>query len=115
MSDYSADLASATADIAEAGRPVTLIKTGTTSFDPTTSTNTPATAVETSTYAVFTEYASKDIDGEIIKTGDKKCLIAGGVDADWIQDGADRYAVINVQAVEPGEGGPILSKVQVRK
>jgi len=115
MSDYTRQRANALDSIDRKGRIVTLVKTGDPAFNPLNSTVTPVTPVNTTRKAVFTNYTSRDIDGEIIKLGDKKCLIAGAVDADALIDGTVRYEIINNVTVDPGDGGVILSKLQVRK
>ncbi|MBX0289720.1 hypothetical protein K3G63_04685 [Hymenobacter sp. HSC-4F20] len=101
--------------IAEKGRDITLLNKQLGAYDPLTNTMTDATDTTRTVRAVFTSYKAKDIDGTVIKQGDKRCLIADAVDGkEIIVDGADQYAIVNVEAVQPGDT-LILSKVQVRR
>lgn len=101
--------------IAEFGRDIILLNRQRGGYDPRTNTMSDAADTSRTVRAVFTDYKAKDIDGTVIKTGDKLCLIAGAVDGkEIIVDGVDQYAIKNVEAVQPGDT-LILSKVQVRR
>ncbi|TGE04631.1 hypothetical protein [Hymenobacter fodinae] len=101
--------------IAEFGRDITLLNRQLGAYDPRT--HTMADAVDTSrtVKAVFTDYKDSEIDGEIIRRGDKRCLVAGAVSPkEIIVDGDDQYAIVTIEVVQPGDT-LILSKVQVRR
>jgi hypothetical protein len=101
--------------IADKGRDITLLSRQRGGYNPLTNTMADASDTTRTVKAVFTDYKAKEIDGTVIKTGDKRCLIAGAVDGKEILiDGADQYAIINIEAVQPGDT-LILSKVQVRR
>lgn len=101
--------------IAEFGRDIVLLNRQRGAYNPRTNTMSDGTDTRRTVKAVFRDYKAKDIDGTVIQTGDKLCLIAGAVDGDEIVvDGADQYAIKNVEAVQPGDT-LILSKVQVRR
>ncbi|MEE7442672.1 hypothetical protein MOR12E_28875 [Methylobacterium oryzae] len=72
--------------------------------------------VDTPIMAVVTQYREKEIDGEIIKRGDVRILIAGvKPDKDnFILDGVDTYTAVNVETLKPGDLA-LLYKVQARK
>lgn len=73
--------------------------------------------------AVFVDYKSNEIDGSIVQTGDKVCLIAAldlgatirPKTKDIIVDGTTNWNVVNVETVQPGNvAETILHKLQVR-
>lgn len=101
--------------IAEFGRDIVLLNRQRGGYNPRTNTMSDGVDTSRTVKAVFRDYKAKDIDGTVIQTGDKLCLIAGAVDGDEIvMDGADQYAIISIEAVQPGNT-LILSKVQVRR
>ncbi len=69
-------------------------------------------------YGVFTEYAERQIDGTIIRRGDKKCLVAGtaaGLETyDAIKDGAATWQIVKTTTLEPGPTR-LLYEFQVRQ
>jgi hypothetical protein len=72
--------------------------------------------------AVFLSYEAKAIDGTVVLTGDKQCLIAAldlpGVQPkakDRILDGTTDWEVVHVDTLQPGNlAETILYTVQVR-
>ena len=119
--NYTGIANTALKQIADKGRMVT-IKTPSSEqqYDPSTDTFTEGTDSEEQVKALFTQFAKKDIDGEMIQAQDKRVLIAAssvtnvpGTDGK-IKDGAQTYRVINVDTVQPGDT-PILYMVQVRR
>jgi hypothetical protein len=101
--------------IREKGRDITLINRQIGGYDPITNTINDGFDTTRTVKAVFTEYSAKEIDGQIIQRGDKRCLIAGEVSAsEIVQDGDSQYTIVNIEQVMPGEE-LILSKVQVRR
>ncbi|MGI4886104.1 MAG: hypothetical protein ACRYFR_14200 [Janthinobacterium lividum] len=101
--------------IAEFGRDITLLNRQNGGFDFAANRVIDGTDTMRTVRAVFTDYKAKDIDGTVIRQGDKLCLVAGAVDArEILMDGTDQYAIISIEAVQPGDT-LILSKVQVRR
>jgi len=70
------------------------------------------------TRGLFTSYATKDIDGELIRQEDKLLLLAANIakpdNGAEILDGDVTYQVINTDVVQPGDT-PILYMVQIRR
>lgn len=121
MSLYATMAATALSQINDKGRNVTVRSKGVTEgYDVATDTYTAGTDSDVTAKALFTEYKTKDIDGEVIQRGDKKLLIAASslssapTTETQIVDGSDVYSVIGVETVEPGDTA-ILYKVQVRR
>ena len=101
--------------IREKGREITLINRQIGGYDPITNTINDGSDTTRTVRAVFTEYGAKEIDGQIIQRGDKRCLIAGEVNAsEVVRDGDNDYTIVNIEQVMPGEE-LIISKVQVRR
>ena len=113
MTDYTDDLNGAIEDIRDSGRPVDLVsyvQTGP-SYDPVM---TPV--VMPDVMALQSSFKSNQIDGTLIKAGDKKFLIAGDVEPTVdmeLHDGGKKYEIKAVDQVKPGDT-LILSKVQAR-
>ena len=73
--------------------------------------------------AFFFNYALKEIDGEVIKHGDKKCLIAAD-DAvvqkadirhyDLVIDGSEEWVIKNIIPLRPGEQ-TLVYEMQLRR
>ena len=119
--NYSNSQNTALKQINDKGRTVTLRQAGGDEvYDPSTDTFVAGTDIDTPVKALFTQFATKDIDGELIKRTDKRLLIpANALDAapetaDKIIDGAVEYQVINTDTLAPGDT-PILYMVQVRR
>lgn len=113
MIDYTSDLNAAIEDIAEAGRVVDLVSYVNTgpSYDPVM---TPVILPDI--MAVEKAFKSFEIDGTLVKTGDKRFLIAGDTEPTVnmeLHDGGKKYAIKNIEQVKPGDT-LILSKVQAR-
>lgn len=119
--DYSRSASTALNQINDKGRTVTVRTPGEDMvYDPATDTFTPGEDVDTPVKALFTQFAKRDIDGELILQTDKRVLIAASaLDAapgtqDKIVDGGTEYQVINTETVQPGDTA-ILYMVQVRR
>ena len=98
------------------GRDVTLLDSGSTLFDATkpwlgvTDNFNEATATKITAKAVFIDYKEQVIDGELIKRGMKRCLVAftglsSQVDVsnfEGIDDGAVVWKIEGVKIVQPG-------------
>jgi hypothetical protein len=55
---------------------------------------------------IFSNVTAQEVDGELVKQGDKKIIIEGSVDAgvkiaDRILDGSTTYSIISVKEVKP--------------
>lgn len=102
--------------IADKGRTVTLRSTGAQVYNPITDTMTGGNT-DTSVKAVFTAFKQTEIDGTLIQRGDKKVLLAAGIEPkgnDIIVDGGAHYRVVDIMAVQPGDT-TILYTLQARK
>lgn len=88
--------------------------------------STEADEIEFSVVGVFIEFEKDEVDGTIVKRGDKRLLIAAKdiddqspantnvEDYDEITDGTVVYRIINAQVIEPGDTR-ILYDLQVRQ
>ena len=121
MSDiYTRLAATALSQINDKGRTVTLSTPGSDIYAPGSGTFTAGTPVTQTAKALFTEYSLRDIDGELIRTDDKECLIAASsltgepTAKDKIIDGSTEYSVVRVETVKPGDTA-LLYKIQVRR
>jgi hypothetical protein len=119
MSDFLDwdDLATDVDDLLAEFQEITLTRTAAT-YDPaTSSTGTPTETVQTGSGAEI-EYDSRDIDGTLVKVGDKKLLLSA-VDftepqaGDVVTVGANTYTVIRCKPTNPA-GTAVLYQVQVR-
>lgn len=116
MSFYAGLSKTAQKLIAEKGRTVTLRRAGDIVYDPATDTMT-SSQTDTSVKGVFTSFKQSEIDGTLILRGDKKLLLAAGIEPqgnDVIVDGTTQYRVVEIMAVHPGDT-VILYTLQVRK
>lgn len=119
--DYSKVANTALKQIRDKGRTIIVRTPGEDMvYDPGTDTFTPGEDVDTQVKAVFTQFAKKDIDGEMILQTDKRVLIAASsLEAepgtqDKIVDGSTEYQVIDTETIEPGDTA-VLYMVQVRR
>jgi hypothetical protein len=119
--DYKSKAQNALRMINEKGRLIRIVVAGGDEvYDPNTDTFTPGTPDESQVKGVFTQFAVKDVDGELILRTDKKVLIAAAAldaaptPADQLIDGAVSYKVINTETVQPGDTA-LLYMVQVRR
>ena len=119
MGEYDGSAAMALRLIQKKGRTVTLrTKSGT--YNPDTDDFSSQTEDDASVKAVFTNYSNSQIDGELVRRGDKRLLMAAlGLESspsgrDQVIDGDDTYKIISFETIQPGDT-PILYKVQVRK
>ncbi|HNQ99662.1 MAG TPA: hypothetical protein PKN52_06650, partial [Trueperaceae bacterium] len=73
-------------------------------------------------YGVVLDYHKKNIDGELIKRGDKRVLVAASElviepaprDLVFERDGSDEWTVVSVEVLRPGETS-ILYTLQIRR
>ncbi len=116
--NYSGLSKTAVKNIAKFGRSVTFRSVTVGTFDTSTGTKTGAKDVDKIIKAVITDYKDRQIDGEIIRRGDKQVMIAGSSvispkTNDIIVDGSD-YKIVNIETVQPGDT-VLIYKLQVRK
>ena len=90
--------------------------------------STDAAEITFDVIGVFIEFEKENIDGEVVKRGDKQVLIAaksveddsGGAsdidieDYDFVLDGAVRWRIMQVELIEPGPLR-IMYDIQVRR
>lgn len=75
---------------------------------------------DTDIQALFTMFHNKEIDGDLVKVGDKRLLIAASglsvtpAPGMLIVDGETIYKVMRTEMIQPGTTA-VLYKVQVRK
>ena len=110
--------------ILDAGRQVTLLKTGETVVDPATpwdASGSTGGASLTPT-AVMDEYALRDIDGQTVRVGDQMALIAADeIPAahdiktfDLLVDGAETWRIKGIKPIKPGPVA-VLYILQLRR
>ncbi|MBE7176148.1 MAG: hypothetical protein INR69_07080 [Mucilaginibacter polytrichastri] len=64
--------------------------------------------------ALFVDYRAEEIDGRIIRHGDRHCLIAGKVDIhELLIDEGKQYNIVTVREVKPNHE-VVYSRVQLR-
>jgi hypothetical protein len=113
MTFYS-DMAQLATDlITEFGRPMILRKytIGGTAYSPT------KTPVDSPVIGVFTSFKTSDIDGTLIKEGDKVILIDSAIEpskADSVIDEGFVYEVVDIMDITPGDTS-VMYKLHVRK
>ena len=100
--------------IAQFGRDAVLKRYDEGTFNPATSVISGETVTSQTIKAVFTDYNERQIDGTIIKRGDRLVLIAGDIAEIKTNDAIDDYKVVNVEIVSPA-GVNLIYKAQVRK
>jgi hypothetical protein len=106
--------------IQQFGMPMTLSTETAGVYDPATGVISNPTKVESPVSGLIMEYDSKDIDGSVIKIGDKKVLMTASdttpePTSDYTLTMGDKdWAVINCNPIAPA-GLAIVYEVQVRK
>ena len=116
--------------IEENGRTFTIVRAGETAVDPAKPYGPDTSAGETrhSVLGVIIEFENEDIDGALIRRGDKRCLIAhnsivdaaSGADSliveefDTLEDGTEVWKIEGVEAIHPGDTR-IMYDLQLRK
>lgn len=97
------------------GRDCVLVRVTEATYNFTTGANSGGSVTETTIKAVVTEYAQDQIDGSVIKKGDKLYTIAAkDLNAPALNDYLDDWKILNVQTIQTGDT-PLLYKCQVRK
>ena len=116
--------------IEENGRTFTLVQAGETAVDPAKPYGPDTTAGQTrhTVLGVITEFENEDIDGTLIRRGDKRCLIAhnsivdvaSGTESliieefDTLEDGTEVWKIEGVETIHPGDTR-IMYDLQLRK
>jgi len=117
--NYAGLAKTALKQIAKFGRSVTLRTVAAGTFDTSTGTVSGASNSDVVVKALVTGYKDKQIDGQIIRHGDKMVMIAGSavttppVSNDIVVDGGD-YKIVNIETIQPGDT-VLIYKLQVRK
>lgn len=116
MSFYGGLRATAAALIADKGQPITLTNRTSGTYDPATGSATIATVVE-ETFGVVLDFAAKDIDGTLIKRGDKKVILEATTifptSTSTLTIGGVVHTVVEAVPVNPG-GTVVIYKIQAR-
>lgn len=110
---YTRGVATATRLITKYGRSMTLrtIARSGTSFDPT------STPTDTTIIGAVIEFKTHQINGSLVKQGDKRILFGSAVPVakdDKIIDGSDEYSIVDFKTIAPGPV-VVMYKAQVRK
>lgn len=102
--------------LTDKGQSMTLTTRTAGSYDPATGTAAITTAVET-VYGAVLDYSAKDIDGTLIKRGDKRVILEASdavpTTTDTLTIGGVVHAIIEAVPVNPG-GVVVIYKVQAR-
>lgn len=127
MTEFYDDMASTAAEmIGEFGQAVTLTRSVPGAYNPTTGTNGAATVTTQSCLAVEEAYKAREIDGTLIKAGDKKLILspqtAAGATVTAPTEGdtvtfagdADPWTIKSVEPLSPG-GTALLYTLQLRR
>lgn len=120
MSDFYTKLAKTSLRlIADKGRDVSIIRTTQGEYEPGTGFVSSSTKTNKAK-AVFTNYTKQDIDGTLIITDDKQCLIAADAldfepsTGDKIKEATTEWTIVRADVVKPGSVA-LLYKIQVRR
>ena len=117
--NYASLASTALKQITKFGRSVTLRTVTTGTFDTGTGVISGASDADVTVKAVVTGYKDKQIDGQIIRSGDKQVMIAGSAlttapkTNDIVVDSGD-YKIVNIETIQPGDT-VLIYKLQVRK
>lgn len=110
----------AIAEVSDKGRSVTLTYTTQGTYDPGDDTFTGQTTTTQTVKAVILNFRRAEIDGTLIKNGDRRALVApdnltrAPKTGDTITDGSEVFSIQNVEEVKPGDT-VLLYKLQLRK
>lgn len=119
--DYSGLAATAVAQIADKGRAVSLVYVAPAVLNKDTDALTPAVETTVAVKVLFKNYSRKEVDGTLIKTGDKLALLANETaltrapkNGDKFTDGSETYTIKDVREIQPGDT-VLLYEMQVRR
>lgn len=116
MTFYNEMAATALELLAKFGAPVTLQRVTIGAYDPATGSASNSTSNLTTT-GIVRSYASKQIDGERVKVGDKEVVLSNEqapLLSDKILVGSVPWSIVNIREVNPA-GTVLVYFVQVRK
>ena len=83
-------------------------------YNPSTGTITGNSVSSATVKAVFTNYNDNQIDGSIVKRGDRLALCAGDITPPTTNDVIGGFKIVAVEEVKPADT-ILLYKLQVRK
>lgn len=113
---YPALKATASGLLSDKGQPMTLTVRTSGAYDPATGTAAVTATTETVSGAVF-DYAAKDIDGTLIKRGDKRVILEASTliptSTCTLTIGGVVHNIVEAVPVNPG-GVVVIYKVQAR-
>lgn len=98
------------------GSDLVLTRAGNPTYDPTAGTVANAAGTTLTVRGVFINYMDRDVDGTLVRMGDRKLLISaeGSDGAPEIHDTVDGMKIIDVRSFAPN-GTDIAWTCQVRK
>ncbi len=116
--NYKVIAATSQAVIKEFGQQVVMVSKVAGAYDPATGSASVTSSVKTG-YGVVLDYGVKNIDGELIKAGDKQLLLStSGITTPTVNDvatiGSDLYTITMVKTLSPA-GTPLLFDCNIRK
>lgn len=101
--------------IANFGRDCVLKRVTESSYNFTTGANGVGSIASQTIKAVVTDFEDKEIDGNLVKRGDKLYTIAAkDLIAPSLNDMIDDYKILNIKTIQTGDTA-LLYKCQVRK
>jgi hypothetical protein len=116
VSFYSGLQSTAAALIAGKGQPITLTSRTPGAYDPATGTAAITVTTEV-TAGVVLDFSSKDIDGTLIKVGDKRVILKATTilptTTSTLTIGGVVHTIVDAYPVNPG-GTLLIYKIQVR-
>lgn len=98
------------------GSTVTLTRAGTATYNPATGITTNSTGSSMTARGVFINYADRNIDGTLVRQGDRRLLLAasGATGVPAVNDEVAGYKVLDVREIAPN-GTAIAWACQVRR
>lgn len=101
------------------GRMVSIVYRSQGIYNPTNDDIAGASSETVDVYGVFLDYDERNIDGTLIRQGDKKMLLAAKniqrpIINDIINDGEIEYSIVNIKELAPGDE-TIIYQLQLRK
>ena len=119
MADYSDQQESAYNAIKDNGTTISIRKFTEGTYNPATDSYTGSTWTSYTAYAVMSRYKERDVDGTLVKKGDKRMLIPAYnltvtlEEGDIIRHSSKDWRVVDPNPIEP-DGTVIIYKAQVR-
>ena len=114
MGDYTEDRAAVFESLTEAGKSLTLTREEDGAvYDPVSGTYSGGATLNLNGVGVLLNYKASEINGDSVKSTDRKLLFQG--DDLMINDKYGEYRVYFVSNLDPDESGTILTTAQLRK